>query len=124
MLWRSERAGGVVIAWGSTGGVLRETVRAATEQGTKVRGIILHLLFPPQPEQLERMLQGSEVLYVAELSSMAQFLYYLRAFYRLPVRVVSLARPGGMPYRVGELLDAVNMPGAGAMAGVQGLEIL
>jgi hypothetical protein len=74
-------------------------------------------LFPPQPEQLERLFHGVEVLYVTELSSMAQFLYYLRAFYNLPVRVVSLARPGGMPYRVGELLSALNASDADAQTG-------
>lgn len=97
-----------LIAWGSTGGVVREAVHVAAGQGTKVQGIILHLLLPPQPEQLERLLQGTETLYVAELSSMAQFLYYLRAFYRLPARVVSLARPGGMPFRVSELLEGLD----------------
>jgi 2-oxoglutarate ferredoxin oxidoreductase subunit alpha len=106
-----------LIAWGSTGGVVREAVRTAAGRGTMLKGIVLHLLFPPQSEQLERMLQGTEAVYVAELSSMAQFLHYLRAFYRLPARVMSLARPGGMPYRVGELLDAVNAPGEGAAAG-------
>lgn len=109
----------VLIAWGSTGGVVREAVRAASVQGRKVKGIILHLLFPPQPEQLDRMLRGVQVLYVAELSSMAQFLYYLRACYRLPARVVSLARPGGMPYRLRELTDALNAIGGGTQEGTE-----
>jgi 2-oxoglutarate/2-oxoacid ferredoxin oxidoreductase subunit alpha len=111
-----------LIAWGSTGSVVREAVHAARGQGTKVKGIILHLLFPPQPEHLERMLQGTEALYVAELSSMAQFLYYLRAFYRLPPRVVSIARPGGMPYRVRELLDALNAEDVSARKGTTSME--
>jgi len=106
-----------LIAWGSTGGVVREAVHAAAAQGMTVKGIILHLLFPPQPERVEEMLQGAEFVYVAELSSMAQFLYYLRAFYKRPVRVVSLARSGGMPYRVGELLGALNASDADAPAG-------
>lgn len=109
----------VLIAWGSTGGVVREAVHAAAVQGRKVKGIILHLLFPPQPEQLDRMLRGVQVLYVAELSSMAQFLYYLRACYRLPARVVSLARPGGMPYRLRELTDALNAIGGGTQEGTE-----
>jgi 2-oxoglutarate ferredoxin oxidoreductase subunit alpha len=109
----------VLIAWGSTGGVVREAVRAASVQGRKVKGIILHLLFPPQPEQLDRRLRGVQVLYVAELSSMAQFLYYLRACYRLPAQVVSLARPGGMPYRLRELTDALNAIGGGTQEGTE-----
>jgi len=106
-----------LIAWGSTGGVVCEAVHIAAAQGSQIQGILLHLLFPPQPGLLEPLLQGVETLYVVELSSMAQFLYYLRAFYKLPARVVSLARPGGRPYRVGELLTALNVSDAEAKAG-------
>lgn len=97
-----------LIGWGSTGGVVREAVQAARAAGVAVKGIIPHLLFPPQPEAMQRVFEGLDVLYVAELSSMAQFYHYLRAFYRLPPSAVPIGRAGGMPLRTSEVLDALR----------------
>lgn len=96
-----------LIGWGSTGGVIREAVQVAHDEGRLVKGIVPHLLFPPQTDLLNRLLEGLDVLYVVELSAMGQFLHYLRAFYRLPRTVVPISRAGGMPFRTAELLTAL-----------------
>lgn len=96
------------IGWGSTGGVIREAVRTARMEGYSMRGIIPHLLFPPQADLLNRIFDGMEMLYVAELSSMGQFLHYLRSYCQLPPTVVPISRAGGMPFRTSELLSVVK----------------
>ncbi|WP_443147744.1 2-oxoacid:acceptor oxidoreductase subunit alpha [Nitrospira sp.] len=93
------------IAWGSTGGVVREAVNIAQSAGQSVRGVILHLLFPPQVDLMNECLASMKVLYVVELSSMKQFYHYLHAFYRLPNKVIPIARAGGVPFRTEELLS-------------------
>lgn len=98
-----------LIGWGSTGGVVREVVRAVQATGMPMKGIVPHLLLPPQPEAMHRILEGIEVLYVAELSSMGQFHRYLRSCYGLPSKVVSIARGGGMPFRTSEVLAAMEL---------------
>lgn len=98
-----------IMGWGSTGGVVREAVHIAQAAGRSVKGIVPHLLFPPQPTAMHRLLEGLDRLYVAELSSMAQFYRYLRAFYQLPATVVPVARAGGMPLRTSEVLAALKL---------------
>lgn len=95
-----------LIGWGSTGGAIREAVQVARDEGRLVKGIIPHLLFPPQTDLLNRLFEALDVLYVVELSAMGQFLRYLRAFHRLPRTVVPISRAGGMPFRTAELLTA------------------
>lgn len=55
----------VLIGWGSTGGTIREAVSVARKEGHTVKGIIPHLLFPPQTDLMNRLLEGIEALYVA-----------------------------------------------------------
>ena len=50
------------IGWGSTGGVVREAVQVAQSEGRSVKGIIPHLLFPPQVDLLNRIFAGMNVL--------------------------------------------------------------
>ena len=97
-----------LIGWGSTGGVIREGIEAAGREGLSVRGIILHLLFPPQSDLLNRIFEGMDVLYVAELSSGRQFFHYLGSFYQLPSTVVPISRAGGTPFRTAEVLSTLR----------------
>lgn len=94
------------IGWGSTRGVIREHVEGSEKAGNGVKGIIPHLLYPPQVELMRKVFEGVDVLYVVELSSMNQFLHYLRSFYVLPPEVISISRAGGTPFRRSELLRA------------------
>lgn len=96
------------IGWGSTGGVIRETVAIARAEGRAAQGIIPRLLYPPPVDEMNRILTQIELLWVVELSSLGQFLSYLRSFYRLPERVVPIARAGGMAFRTSELLSALR----------------
>ena len=111
-----------LIGWGSTGGVIREAVRLAQQRGVRIKGLIPHLLSPPQPVLLNRCLNGLGTLYVAELTSLGQFHRYLRAWYDLPPRVIPIARAGGMPFRTSEVLRAVETSEPFAQAGTQAEE--
>jgi 2-oxoglutarate ferredoxin oxidoreductase subunit alpha len=98
-----------IIGWGSTAGVVQEAVDATRAQGVSVKGIIPHLLFPPQSRLIHRLFEGLDTLYVPELSVMEQFHHYLRAFYKLPPTVIPIARAGGMPFRTFEVLAAMEL---------------
>ncbi len=98
-----------IMAWGSTGGVVREVVHVLRARGTPVKGIIPHLLYPTQPKVMQPLLENLDTLYVVELSAMQQFRHYLQAFYRLPPTVISIARAGGMPFRTAEVLEAMKL---------------
>lgn len=108
-----------LIGWGSTGGVIRETVRLAQQRRLRIKGLIPHLLYPPQPILLNRCFTGLDILYIAELTSLGQFHRYLRAWCDLPPRVVPIARAGGMPFRTAEVLSAIEASAPFAPAGSQ-----
>lgn len=97
-----------LIGWGSSGGVVREAVRVAQERNLTVKGLIPHLLFPPQPDLLNPLFKTLHTLYVIELSSLGQFYRYLRAWYDLPPRAVPIARAGGRPFRTSEVLAGME----------------
>ncbi len=97
-----------LIGWGSSGGVIRETVQVAQTRGLTMKGLIPHLLFPPQPDFLSPLLKSLHTLYVVELSSLGQFYRYLRAWYDLPPRVVPIARAGGLPFRTSDVLAEIE----------------
>ncbi len=108
--WGDPDARVGLIGWGSTGGVIREAVQVAQERGLSLKGLLPHLLFPPQPALLNPLLQPLQTLYVIELSSLHQFYRYLRAWYDLPAHVVPIARAGGSPLRTSEVLAAMGVP--------------
>ena len=59
--------------------------------------ISLRLLLPAQPDKLAALLDGVATAIVVEQSEGAQFYRYLRAFYALPERVLTLSQPGPLP---------------------------
>ena len=96
-----------VITFGSTTAAVREAVLRAAGQGVKLRLIAIRLLAPAQPERLTEALDGVTRVLVVEQNHSAQFYRYLRSVYDLPGKAASFHRPGPLPLRPGELMDAI-----------------
>ena len=96
-----------VMTFGSTTAAVREAVSRAAGQGVKVRLIAMRLLAPAQPERLAEALDGVTRVLVVEQNHSAQFYRYLRSVYDLPGKPASFHRPGPLPLRPGELMDAI-----------------
>ncbi|MBI5260717.1 MAG: 2-oxoacid:acceptor oxidoreductase subunit alpha [Bradyrhizobium sp.] len=97
-----------LLTWGSSSEPLREAIEIARSQGINVKLIALRLISPPQPALLARALEGVRRVLVIEQSHGAQFWRYLRAYYDLPAEVVSIACPGPLPIRPGEVLAHIQ----------------
>ncbi|HSG77448.1 MAG TPA: 2-oxoacid:acceptor oxidoreductase subunit alpha [Burkholderiales bacterium] len=105
--WASVEGEGdtALITFGSCTGPARE---ALARNGNGVRLVSLRLLAPAQPERLKKALEGVKRVLVLEQNHSGQFLRYLRAEYELPGEVRSLRRPGPLPFRPGEIRDALG----------------
>ncbi len=98
----------VVITFGSASGPVREAIARANAEGMSLRLISLRLLAPAQPAAMSAALQGAAHVMVVEQNHGAQLYRYLRAWYDFPVRPVSFHRPGPLPLRPGELVNALR----------------
>ena len=92
-----------VVTFGSCTGPVREALR--NEKG--IRLVSLRLLSPAQPARLKKALEGVKRILVVEQNHSGQFLRYLRSEYDLPEEVKSLRRPGPLPFRPGEIRQAL-----------------
>ena len=97
-----------VITWGSSSEPLREAIDIARAEGIKVRLIAMRLISPAQPARLAEALKGVKRALVIEQSHSGQFWRYLRAYYDLPVDVVSIPQPGPLPIRPREALEYIR----------------
>jgi len=96
-----------IVTFGSATAVAREAVLRAKARGLNLRLVAMRLLAPAQPERLSRALQGVQRVIVVEQNHGAQFYRYLRAHFELPGKLASYHRPGPLPLRPGELLEAL-----------------
>jgi len=108
--WASIEGEGetAVVTFGSCTAPVRE---ALARKGKGARLVSLRLLAPAQPERLKQALEGVKRVLVVEQNHSGQFLRYLRAEYPalsdLPREVRSLRRPGPLPFRPEEILEAL-----------------
>ncbi len=104
-------AGGklAMVSWGSTYGAVNEAVRRARAQGKDVSQVHIRYMWP-MPRNLEALLSSYEQIIVPELNY-GQLVKVLRAEYLLPAQ--SLPKVAGRPFRVAEVLDAIDAALAG-----------
>ena len=96
-----------VITWGSTTGPVREALSRLNGQGEFIRLIAMRLLSPERPEDMVAALKGVKRLLVVEQSHSKQFHRYLRSAYDLPVETRVFNRPGPLPFRPNEIIEAL-----------------
>ena len=107
--WLTREGDGelAVVTWGSLTGAVREAAAQLGDRGLAVRLIAPRLLSPVQPESLNAALDGVKRILVVEQSHGGQFYRFLRAYYDLPAEVRLLNRPGPLPIRPSEIVQAV-----------------
>jgi 2-oxoglutarate ferredoxin oxidoreductase subunit alpha len=96
-----------LLTWGSCAGVVFEAARRLRSRGIEVRVIAVRLLAPLPDKSLRELLEDSARILVVEQNHSAQFFHYLHARRVLPDSAESLARPGPIPWRPGEVLGQV-----------------
>ena len=96
-----------IISFGSITGTCREACARLLYQGHEIRLISLRLLSPLRRRDLVQALQGVNNTLVVEQNHGGQLYRYLRAELDLPGQVTSLANPGPLPFRPGEIVDAI-----------------
>lgn len=100
-------ADAAVITFGSVTGTVREAIARAAGHGVGLRLIALRLLAPLLTRELDAALAGVERVIVVEQNHGAQLFRWLRAMHDLPGRPASFHRPGPIPLRPGELMEAL-----------------
>lgn len=99
-----------LISWGSSTGPLREALARLEARGEagRYRLVAPRLLAPAQPAAMAAALSGAERALVIEQSHSAQFFHYLAGYWELPCPATSWHRPGPLPLRPGELVEAIT----------------
>ena len=94
----------LVVGWGSTYGAISQSVRTLRTRGLKVSHLHLRNIWP-LPEGLGDVLRSFGSVLVPELNN-GQMVKLLRAEYLIDAE--SLTKVAGQPFRIGELVDAVE----------------
>ncbi len=97
-----------LVTWGSSSGAVREAAARLETAGRPVRVIALRLLMPLPADALRRALARCQRVWVIEQNHGRQLLHYLRSLDTLPHDVRSLARPGPLPLRPGDIVAALT----------------
>ncbi len=96
-----------LVTWGSSSGAVLEAAARLTAAGISIRVVVLRLLAPLRREAFLEALHGAEQVLVVEQNHGAQLFRYLHSEQALPPRALSLARPGPLPLRPREIIDAL-----------------
>jgi len=97
-----------LVTWGSCAGPVREAAERLNAVGNPIRVVALRLIAPLQKESLAKALDGAKRIVVIEQNQGAQLFHYLHAEQALPAHAQSLARPGPLALRPGEILNAIT----------------
>jgi 2-oxoglutarate ferredoxin oxidoreductase subunit alpha len=108
--WAETRGEGplAMVTWGSGAGPVFEAARRLKGKGIFARVIALRLLSPLRREAMREALAGAELVWVVEQNFGGQLFRYLLAQQVLPADARSLAHPGPLPLRPGEIVNAVT----------------
>lgn len=106
--WAEIRGSGPIalVTWGSATGAVVEAAERLTDAGKGARAIALRLIAPLCHTELAQALADAEDILVVEQNQGAQLFHYLHAEQALPAGARSLARPGPLPLRPGDIVAA------------------
>jgi len=97
-----------LLTWGSSSGAVREAAARLEAAGLSVQVIALRLLMPLPRDALHQALAGCSVVWVIEQNHGGQLFHYLKSLGALPTDARSLARPGPLPLRPGDIVAALT----------------
>ena len=98
-----------IVTWGSSLGPVAEAVEQARELGIPVDAIAPKMLWPLPDHQLAEFVRSKRVVIVPEVNYSGQFADLLAARYHR--EFVKLNRYGGVPFKVAEILKAIQEVG-------------
>lgn len=98
----------VLLTWGSSSGAVREAAAKLRTLGKTVRVVALRLLMPLSRKALKTAIGDRCRVWVIEQNHGGQLFHYLKSLDALPAGARSLARPGPLPLRPGELVEALR----------------
>ena len=106
--WGELRGSGptCLLTWGSSAGAVLEAAERLSAAGLPTRAVVLRLIAPLPRRDLAQALAGCESILVVEQNQGGQLFHYLHAEQALPAWARSLARPGPLPLRPGEIVQA------------------
>ncbi|MCL5946918.1 MAG: 2-oxoacid:acceptor oxidoreductase subunit alpha [Chloroflexi bacterium] len=94
-----------IITWGSTAGVVIETIDRLREQGIAVEMLAPRMLWPIPDHQVGAFIRRKRQLIVAEVNYSQQYATMLRA--RYGTHLESVTTYGGQPFKVEDLTRAI-----------------
>ena len=97
-----------LLTWGSSSGAVREAAARLEALGLSVQIVALRLLMPLPQDALRRTLAGCGTVWVIEQNHGGQLFHYLKSLDALPADARSLARPGPLPLRPGDIVAALT----------------
>lgn len=96
-----------VLAFGSTIAPAREAARRLMAAGRHIRVVGLRVLAPVPAQAIARAIDGARRIVVIEQNQSAQLYHYLLGQKAIPANAESVARPGPLPFRPGEIASYV-----------------
>ena len=108
--WAEMRGSGAccLVTWGSAYGAVLEAAERLNAAGMPTRVIGIRLIAPLRRDHLLDALRGADHILVIEQNQGAQLFGYLLAQQALPANARSFARPGPLPLRPREIIDALD----------------
>ncbi len=108
--WAEQSGTGetALLTWGSSSGAVREAAARLEAAGRPVRVIALRLLMPLPNASLRDALAGCDAVWVIEQNHGRQLFHYLKSLDALPDHARSLARPGPLPLRPGDIFTVLT----------------
>ncbi len=98
-----------IVTWGSTLGPVAEAVEQVREMGIPVDAIAPKMLWPLPDHQLAEFVRSKRVVIVPEANYTGQFADLLAARYHR--EFVKLSRYGGVPFKVADIVKAIEEVG-------------
>ena len=108
--WAEQDGDGdiALLTWGSSSGSVREAAARLEAVGIAVRVIALRLLMPLPRDALVKALTGCSRVWVIEQNHGRQLFHYLKSLDALPADARSLAHPGPLPLRPGDVASMLT----------------
>jgi 2-oxoglutarate ferredoxin oxidoreductase subunit alpha len=107
--WAEVRGSGelCIVTWGSASGAAFEAAERLSAAGRPTRVVALRLIAPLPRASLLEAIGDAQQVWVVEQNQGAQLFHYLHAEQALPAAARAFARPGPLPLRPADIVNAV-----------------
>lgn len=103
-----------LIGWGSTEGVLQESIQRLTQEGIKVNHLHLRHIYPFHADEISKILKSCKKLVMTELNFTGQMAKHLRSETGINVDYL-LVKYDGEPFEPAQIVDYIKKLQAGSI---------